>query len=199
MIVRYADNLSSRIRRARHAAVESDERLLTFRSRLLDDSILTDWISDNADKIMSQLNKTGISLYGLVQEAEDVYVSNLEYPESFEIVSISAMDEKTAVVIGTTEMDANLMFLLYRSEYIMTDPPHPFSISNADWSDHHVAVEMEVCLSLRFVFSVSLETDEILDFEVEDQTQLCGYCKHCGTIQYSNAAERCRSCKRPLF
>jgi hypothetical protein len=53
-------------------------------------------------------------------------------------------------------------------------------------------------LSLRFVFSVSLEAEEVLDFEVEDQTELCGYCKRCGAIQYSYTAELCRSCRRRL-
>ena len=80
----------------------------------------------------------------------------------------------------------------------LADTPYPFSVVDADWNDHYVAAEMEVRLSLRFVFSVSLETEEVLDFEVEDQTDLCGYCERCGAIQYSYAVEYCRACKRRL-
>jgi hypothetical protein len=180
-------------------AVETHEKLSTFRDRLLDDDILRDWISENADKIMAELNKAGVNLDHIVREAETISVICLEYPESFEFDSISAIDDKTAVVIGTTEIDATLNFSLFRSEYMILDEPYPFYVVFGDWSDHYLIFEMGVRLSLRFVFSVSLETDEVLDFEVDDETELCGYCKRCGAIQYSNIGERCSSCKRRLF
>jgi hypothetical protein len=179
-------------------AVKSEERLSAFADRLVDDSILTDWISDNADKIMAALNKAGIDLDGAVREAEDVYVRHLEHPKSFEIDTISAISDQAAVVIATTEIDASIAFVLHRSEYMIADPPYPFSVVAADWNDHYIAAEMVVRLSLRFVFSVSLETEEVLAFEVEDQTELCGYCRRCGAIQYNYSADRCRSCKRRL-
>ena len=56
---------------------------------------------------------------------------------------------------------------------------------DSNWNNHYILAEIEVCLSLRFVFSVSLETDEIIDFEVENETELWGYCRGCGAIEGS--------------
>jgi hypothetical protein len=181
-------------------AVESAEKLAALSARLLDDDILRDWISENSTQIMKELNK-GESRFldSVVQEAETVEVNNLEYPESFEIDSISAIDDKTAVVIGRAEVDANVTFLLFRNEYMILDPPFPFSAMGSSWNDHYIPAEIQLRLTLRFVFSVSLETDEVLDFEVEDETQLSGYCRRCGAIQYNEGAEKCGSCNRPFF
>jgi hypothetical protein len=180
-------------------AVESDEKLSAFGRRLLDDDILRDWISENTDKIMAALNKSEINLDRIVDEAETVDIDNLEYPKSFEIDSISALDDKIAVVIGASEIDTHLTFTLFRNNYMILDPPYPFSVMFGDWNDHYILAEMEVCLSLRFVFSVSLETNEVLDFEVEDETELSGYCRRCGAIRYNEIGETCGACKRRFF
>ena len=75
----------------------------------------------------------------------DRLLYQLEYPKSFEMDSIKAIDDKTAVVIGTTERDANLTFTLFRNNFMILDSPYPFSVISGNWSDHFILVEMEVC------------------------------------------------------
>lgn len=180
------------------SAVETDEKLSAFGSHLLDDDILTDWISDNINEIMKELNKGHTNLLeNVIHEAETVDVSYLDSPESFEIDSISEIDNETAMVVVMAAMDATVSFFLFRNEYMMFDPPYPFAVMDSNWNNHYIWAETEVRLTLRFVFSVSLETDEVLDFEVENETQLWGYCRRCGAIEYNEAAEECSSCNRP--
>jgi hypothetical protein len=178
-------------------AVRGDE-LSAFRIHLLNDNILKNWISKNADKIIEELelNKDEMNLDSIVRDIESVEVINLERPESFEIDSISELDEETVVVIGTAKIDATLGFSFFNSDGTMPGRRYPFSIELSDRDNHYIVAEMEVRLTLRFVFSVLMKTDEVLDFEVESQTELWGYCRNCGAIEYNDAAEECSSCLR---
>jgi hypothetical protein len=179
--------------------MKSHERLSALQSQLMDDNILSDWISDHSKEIMDHLNKTESYAEQVFREAENSSVDNLEYPESFEVISVSKIDEQTAMVIGVAEIEANVNFAIFRADLYIHDPPYPFSIWSAGSNDHYVHAEMTISLSLRFTFSVSFETCDVTDFEVEDQTDLWGYCKKCGAIQYSGSTERCGSCNRRLY
>jgi PIN domain len=180
-------------------AAVSEEKFATLRDGMLGEVSFVDWINDNAEEILDYLNKTSISLDHLLQKAEEVSIANLEFADSFDVDSVSVIDETSAVVIGTTEIEATVNFFVHRSDYYLYNPPYPFSAWNLSWSDHYIAAEATIRLSLRFVFSVSLDRDEITEFEVDNHTELWGYCKRCGAIQYSNTAEVCRACHRRLF
>jgi hypothetical protein len=55
---------------------------------------------------MARLKKTEIDLESLFREAENPSIDNLEYPISFDILSVSGIDEKNAVVIAIVEIEA---------------------------------------------------------------------------------------------
>ena len=188
-------NELANIRQQNKIAARNKRKLLSNNEAC---KIVRDWYVQNRSTIQEQINIQELNLHSIASEMEDPTVVCLEDPEIIDIDQVSIIDDNIVLITAEISTTMSVQFFMPKSDYYSYDTL-PFEVEDSDWNDYCILGSLCIDIPLHISLTYDRKSKEISEYEVNPNCQLWGYCRHCGSPIYSDAAEECGRCGQSLF
>lgn len=158
---------------------------------------LQTWFISQRQEFIDALNEKVGDILSSWPELEDPSVTYIEDPQSVSVREALMIDKDTIFLRAEVFAEVSIDVLMEQWKYDTETNRFPFMLIDFDWSEEYLFSGLVTGLPIRFSAVFDIQTKQISSFELDD-IEIYGWCRHCGAIILSDAAERCYNCGKDL-
>jgi hypothetical protein len=155
------------------------------------------WFIGEKEAFIERLNEQIAEIFR-GYDIEDLTVSYIEDPERVDVEEALMLDEDTIFLRAEILAGVSVDGLIEKWQYDPESKRLPIWLVDSNWSEDYVFACLFTNLPMRFSATFDIQTKQITNFELDD-IEIWGWCRHCGAVIMSDAAEACYKCGRQFY
>lgn len=159
---------------------------------------LRSWFIGEREVFIDKLNEDIEDVLSIWHEIQDPTVTYIEDPENVEVEEARVIDKDTIFLKAEVLAGVSIDAFIEKWEYDSETNRVPLMLIDLDWNETYAFVGLFTNLPIRFSATFDIHAKKITSFELDD-IEIYGWCRHCGAVILSDAAEGCYECKRQFF
>jgi len=154
---------------------------------------LRTWFITNRQAFQEKLGDKIVDILSPWHELEEPTISYIEDPDKVEVDEARVIDAESIFIEAEVLTGVSIDVLIDKWSYDSGE--FPIMLLDTDWNDSYVFAGLYTDLPIRFSATFDISKKTIVDFELQD-IEIYGWCRRCGAVVLSDAAESCYKCKK---